>query len=63
MINLYQYYSTPETLNGYEDCAYYIPEIALEKIRAGNKDPKLLEVIKKNPHCAWYYAMYILEHR
>lgn len=63
MINLYDYYSSPEELNGYENRIHFFPILAYEEILNGNKDPELLDVLKKDPEYAFFYALNTIKGR
>lgn len=56
-MNLYEYYSKPDTLIGYANRMYLVPNLAYEL--AVNGDKKAIEVIKKDPKTAVHYAFQV----
>jgi hypothetical protein len=54
-MNLYEYYSKPDTLIGYSNRMYLVPRLALT-LAIEKDDPKAIEVIKKDPKTAKAYA-------
>ncbi len=55
-MNLYDYHSSPDILQGYANRMYHVPELALEL--AINGDQKAINHIKFNPKAAFEYAMH-----
>ena len=59
-MNLYEFYSNPEELNGYEDRVYHIPELAYKTIFSNQKNKydikRLEDAISKKAKYSYEYA-------
>ena len=63
-MNLYEFHSKPEELNGYEDRICYVPKLAFEALEENPNRPdkdKLENAITKNAKQSYMYSCYTLK--